>query len=66
MSVAHVLRVGHRASALNRLIAVKLTRSNVDIPTVQMIVPEMEIYCFDKTRVGARAERALADEEDGF
>jgi ribosomal protein S12 methylthiotransferase accessory factor YcaO len=44
------------------VIAVNLTRSDVDIPTVRMIVPGMETYCFDKTRVGARAMNALAEE----
>ena len=48
-----------RARGLNRVVAVNLTRSDVDIPTVRMIVPGMETYCFDKTRVGERAIRAL-------
>ena len=51
-----------RARGLNRVIAVNLTRSDVDIPTVRMIIPGMETYCFDKTRVGERAMKALADE----
>jgi len=51
-----------RARGLNRVIAVNLTRSDVDIPTVRMIVPGMETYCFDKTRVGERAMKALTDE----
>ncbi len=52
-----------RASGLNRLIAVDLTRSDVGIPAVRMIVPGMETYCFDKTRVGRRARQALEQEE---
>lgn len=51
-----------RARGLDRVIAVDLTRSDVDIPTVRMIVPGMETYCFDKTRMGKRAMKALADE----
>jgi ribosomal protein S12 methylthiotransferase accessory factor len=51
-----------RARGLERVIAVNLTRSDVDIPTVRMIVPGMETYCFDKTRVGERAMKALAEE----
>ena len=51
-----------RARGLERVIAVNLTRSDVDIPTVRMIVPGMETYCFDKTRVGERAINALAEE----
>lgn len=52
-----------RARGLDRVIAVDLTRSDVDIPTVRMIVPGMETYCFDKTRVGERAMKALALEK---
>jgi len=52
-----------RACGLDRVIAVNLTRSDVDIPTVRMIVPGMETFCFDKTRVGERAMKALAGEE---
>jgi ribosomal protein S12 methylthiotransferase accessory factor len=51
-----------RARGLNRMIAVDLTRSDVGIPTVRMIVPGMETYCFDKTRVGERAMKALTNE----
>ena len=40
---------------LTRVIAVNLTREDVGIPTVRMIVPGMETYCFDDTRVGERA-----------
>ena len=50
-----------RASGLERVIAVDLSRSDVDIPTLRMIIPGMETYCFDKARVGARAARALAE-----
>jgi putative methanogenesis marker protein 1 len=52
-----------RARGLNRMIAVDLTRSDVGIPTVRMIVPGMETYCFDKTRVGQRAMKSLANEK---
>ena len=48
-----------QSRGLDRLIAVDLTRSDVGIPTVRMIVPGMEAYCFDKTRVGERATRVL-------
>ena len=51
-----------RARGLDRVIAVNLTRSDVDIPTVRMIVPGMETFCFDKTRVGERAMNALAED----
>jgi len=43
-----------QARGLDRVIAVDLTRTDTDIPTVRMIVPGLETYCFDKTRIGAR------------
>jgi ribosomal protein S12 methylthiotransferase accessory factor len=48
-----------RERDLNRVIAINLTRSDVDIPTVRMIVPGMETYCFDKMRIGQRAMKAI-------
>jgi ribosomal protein S12 methylthiotransferase accessory factor len=42
------------ARGLDRVIAVDLTRPDTCIPTVRMIVPGLESYCFDKTRVGMR------------
>jgi ribosomal protein S12 methylthiotransferase accessory factor len=43
---------------LTRVIAVNLTRGDVGIPTVRMIIPGLETYCFDKTRTGERASKA--------
>ena len=43
-----------QARGLDRVIAVDLTRTDTGIPTVRMIVPGLEAYCFDKTRIGAR------------
>jgi thioglycine synthase len=43
-----------RARGLDRAIAVDLTRTDTVIPTVRMIVPGLETYCFDRTRMGAR------------
>lgn len=51
-----------RVRGLNHVIAVDLTRPDVGIPTVRMIIPGMETYCFDKTRVGERSMKALVDE----
>lgn len=48
-----------RKRSLNQVIAVNLTRSDVNIPTVRMIVPGMETYCFDKMRIGQRAMKAI-------
>lgn len=42
------------ARGLDRVIAVDLTRPDTCIPTVRMIVPGLESYCFDKTRIGMR------------
>ncbi|MFB3926141.1 MAG: YcaO-like family protein [Syntrophales bacterium] len=46
---------------LSRVIAVNLTRPDIGIPTVRMIVPGLETYCFDNTRVGERALRTPED-----
>jgi ribosomal protein S12 methylthiotransferase accessory factor len=43
-----------RAKGLERVIAVNLTRPDTGIPTVRMIVPGLETYCFDKMRIGTR------------
>jgi thioglycine synthase len=45
---------------LTRVIAVNLTREDVGIPTVRMIIPGLETYCFDKTRTGERVAKAWA------
>jgi len=37
-----------------RLIVVDLTRPDCGLPTVRVIVPGMEAFCFDKTRKGPR------------
>jgi len=46
-----------QARGLERVIAVDLTRPDTGIPTVRMIVPGLETYCFDKMRMGARILR---------
>jgi len=43
-----------RATRLDRVIAVDITRPDTGIPTVRMIVPGLETYCFDKMRIGGR------------
>jgi YcaO-like protein with predicted kinase domain len=43
-----------RIRGLNQVIAVDLTRQDTGIPTVRMIVPGLETYCFDRTRMGSR------------
>jgi ribosomal protein S12 methylthiotransferase accessory factor len=42
------------ARGLDTVIAVDLTRPDTGIPTVRMIVPGLEAYCFDRTRMGTR------------
>ncbi|MDD5475221.1 MAG: YcaO-like family protein [Syntrophales bacterium] len=37
-----------------RLIAVDLTRPDIGVPTLRVIVPGMEAFCYDKTRKGPR------------
>ncbi|MEN6321573.1 MAG: YcaO-like family protein [Syntrophaceae bacterium] len=42
------------ARGLDTAIAVDLTRPDTGIPTVRMIVPGLETYCFDRMRMGTR------------
>ena len=44
---------------LDKVIAVDLTRPDLGIPTVRMIVPGMEATCFDKSRRGERLMKNL-------
>jgi ribosomal protein S12 methylthiotransferase accessory factor len=44
----------------DRVIAVDLTRPDIGIPTVRMIVPGLEVYCFDRARTGRRIGNATA------
>lgn len=39
---------------IRRIIAVDLTRPDVAIPAVRVIVPGLEVYCFDRSRRGDR------------
>jgi len=43
----------------DRIIAVDLTRQDVGIPTVRVLIPGMEVYCFDTARIGKRLLDAL-------
>ncbi|MCX5839869.1 MAG: YcaO-like family protein [Deltaproteobacteria bacterium] len=49
------------ARGLHRVIAVDLWRDDIGMPTVRMIVPGLEIYRFDQTRTGKRADQFLAE-----
>ena len=42
---------------LRRTIMVDLTRPDVEIPMVRVIIPGMEVYCFDRERKGDRLFR---------
>jgi thioglycine synthase len=46
-----------RARGLDRTIAVDITRPDTGIPTVRIIVPGLETYCFDRMRIGNRLLR---------
>lgn len=54
------------AQGLDKLIAVNLTRSDVGIPTVRIIVPGAETFCFDQTRRGGRVMKAFENEHNGI
>ena len=47
-----------KSHGYERLIVVDLTLPEIGIPTVRIIVPGMEAFCFDKTRRGARLFRS--------
>ena len=51
------IRTKLRQKGFERIIVVDLTRSDANIPTVRVIVPGMEVFCFDKTRRGDRLYR---------
>lgn len=42
---------------LTRTVVVELTRPDFGIPTVRVIIPGLEVYCFDRTRRGDRLFR---------
>jgi ribosomal protein S12 methylthiotransferase accessory factor len=58
----HIYREKLAAAGLDKIIAVNLTRADVNIPTVRMIVPGAETYCFDQSRRGERALKAFEKE----
>jgi ribosomal protein S12 methylthiotransferase accessory factor YcaO len=43
-----------RGRNLDKVIAVDLTRPETGIPTVRVIIPGTDAYCFDRTRKGDR------------
>lgn len=46
---------------LDKVIAVDLTRPDIGVPTVRMIVPGMEATCFDRSRKGERLLNVSAE-----
>jgi ribosomal protein S12 methylthiotransferase accessory factor len=50
-----------QANGLQKIIAVDLTRPEIGIPVVRSIVPGLEVYCFDKTRMGGRLFKSLSE-----
>ncbi|MCQ5374130.1 MAG: YcaO-related McrA-glycine thioamidation protein [Candidatus Methanomethylicia archaeon] len=48
-----------REAGLNELIVVDLTRREVSVPAVRVIVPGLEVYALDKERIGRRALEKL-------
>ena len=47
-----------RSKGFRRVAAVDLTREETRVPTVRVIVPGMEVYCFDPSRRGRRLFRS--------
>jgi len=50
-----------QANGLQKIIAVDLTRPEIGIPVVRSIVPGLEVYCFDNTRMGERLFKSLSE-----
>lgn len=46
------------AAGMNRVIIVDLTRPEIDVPVVRVIVPGLEVYAMDQERMGARCHAA--------
>jgi ribosomal protein S12 methylthiotransferase accessory factor len=49
-----VARAKVNSRGLNRTVVVDLTRKELGIPVVRVIVPGMEVFAIDEERVGAR------------
>ena len=49
-----IVRAKINARGMNRTVVVDLTRKELGIPVVRVIVPGMEVFAIDEDRVGAR------------
>ena len=55
------------AKGFEKIIGIDLTRPETGVPTVRIIVPGMEVYCFDKTRMGERLfDSLIATKNNGL
>jgi len=43
-------------AGMDRVIVVDLTRSEIDVPVVRVIVPRLEVYAMDSERIGTRCK----------
>jgi ribosomal protein S12 methylthiotransferase accessory factor len=43
-------------AGMDRVIVVDLTRSEIDVPVVRVIVPGLEVYAMDSERIGTRCK----------
>ncbi len=57
----HVTLQKLRKAGVSKAIAVNLTREETGISTVRIIIPGMEVYGLDSTRIGAKIQSKLAD-----
>jgi thioglycine synthase len=53
LDIDHVMKM-LKAAGMDKVIVVDLTRPDVGIPTVRVIVPGAEAFCFDRSRRGKR------------
>lgn len=49
-----------RAMNFERVIVVDLTHPKFKIPTVRVVIPGMEVHCFDRSRRGPRLHQAMS------
>lgn len=51
-----------RNAGLNEVIVVDLTKREIGVPVVRVIVPGLEVYALDKDRIGERCRRGIGED----
>jgi len=53
--IGHIIK-NLEGAGMDRVIVVDLTRSEIDVPVVRVIVPGLEVYAMDSERIGTRCK----------